>query len=99
MVVGRDEERRRIGDLLDAARDGRGGALVVAGEAGMGKTALLEEAVEQAADMRVLRARGVETEAMLPYAGLLSLLISMLDLIEAIPKPQADALRVALALS
>jgi predicted ATPase len=70
MLLGRDAERTRIGALLEAARDSRSGALVVKGEPGIGKTALLEDAREQATDMCVLTARGVETESNLPFAGL-----------------------------
>jgi DNA-binding CsgD family transcriptional regulator len=65
----------------------------------MGKTAVLEDAREQAADMRVLSARGVESESDLPFAGLHQLMRPALSLLEAIPQPQADALRGALGLS
>jgi predicted ATPase len=63
MLLGRDAERARIGALLEAARASRSGALVVRGEPGIGKTALLEDAREQATDMQLLTARGVETES------------------------------------
>jgi DNA-binding CsgD family transcriptional regulator len=99
MLLGRDAERARIGALLEAARASRSGALVVRGEPGIGKTALLEDAREQATDMRVLTARGVETESNLPFAGLHQLTRSSLHLIERLPSPQADGLRGALGLA
>ena len=70
MLFGRDAERARIGELLDGARESRSGVLVLRGEAGAGKTALLEEAREQAADMLVLSGGGIESEAELPFAAL-----------------------------
>jgi DNA-binding CsgD family transcriptional regulator len=99
MLIGRDAERAAIGALLEAARASRSGILVVRGEPGMGKTAVLEDAREQAADMRVLSARGVESESDLPFAGLHQLIRPALPLLEAIPRPQGDALRGALGLS
>jgi DNA-binding CsgD family transcriptional regulator len=99
MLVGRDAERARIGALLEAARASRSGALVVRGEPGIGKTALLEDAREQATDMQLLTARGVETETNLPFAGLHQLTRSALHLIGRLPPPQADGLRGALGLA
>jgi DNA-binding CsgD family transcriptional regulator len=99
MLLGRDAERARIGALLEAARASRSGALVVRGEPGIGKTALLEDAREQAPDMHVLTARGVETESDLPFAGLHQLTRPALHLIERLPPPQADGLRAALGLA
>jgi DNA-binding CsgD family transcriptional regulator len=98
MLYGRDAERSRIGDVLDGARDSRSGVLVLRGEAGVGKSALLEHARAQAADMRVLRARGIESEAALPYAGLHQLLRPVLAELDGLPAPQARALRGALGL-
>ena len=68
-VYGREAEARAILALLDNARAGRSGALAVRGQAGIGKTALLRLAADAAADMTVLRATAVETEAELPFAG------------------------------
>jgi DNA-binding CsgD family transcriptional regulator len=99
MLLGRDAERARIGALLEAARASRSGALVVRGEPGIGKTALLEDAREQARDMQLLVARGVETESNLPFAGLHQLTRSALHLIGRLPPPQADGLRGALGLA
>jgi len=85
--------------LLDGARASRSGVLVLRGEAGVGKTALLEDTRERAADMHVLSATGVESEAELPFAGLHQLIRPALDLVERLPGPQASALQGALGLS
>ena len=100
MLVGREPERARIDRLLHDARAGRSGALLLVGEAGIGKTALLEHARAEAvaAGMPVLRARGMQTESDLPFAGLGELLGPLLDRLDAIPPTQATALRGALAL-
>ena len=84
--------------LLEDARAGRSGVLAVVGEAGIGKSALLGYAEEQATGMKVLRARGVRSEARIPFAGLLELLRPALGGLPAIPGPQAEALQSALAL-
>jgi DNA-binding NarL/FixJ family response regulator len=99
MLLGRDAERARVGALLEAARASRSGALVIRGEPGIGKSALLEDAREQATDMQVLTARGVETESNLPFAGLHQLTRPALHLIGRLPLPQADGLRGALRLA
>ena len=99
MLFGRDVERTVIGALLEAARDSASGALVLRGEAGVGKTALLEDARERAGDMHVLTARGVESELELPFAALHQLLRPALEHIEALPPPQAAALSGALGLA
>ena len=99
MLYGRDSERARMGALLDAARSSRSGVLVVRGEPGIGKTALLEDARERASDMHVLAARGVESEAELPFAGLHQLLRPALDRVDQLPGPQARALQGALGLA
>jgi predicted ATPase len=70
VLVGREPERARLAALLDEARGGRGAAVVVVGEPGIGKTALLDDLRQRAQDALVLSARGVEAEAALPYAGL-----------------------------
>jgi predicted ATPase len=99
VLYGRDSERARIGALLEAARSSRSFALVVRGEPGIGKTALLEDARDRASDMHVLAARGVESEAELPFAGLHQLLRPALHLAERLPAPQAGALQGALGLA
>jgi len=85
--------------LLGAVRGGRSGALVVHGEPGVGKTALLEYAVEQAAGWRVVRASGVEAEVELAFGGLHQLCAPLLDRRDALPRPQRDALAVAFGLN
>lgn len=96
---GREAEQQVIDGLLADARAGRSGAVVVRGEAGIGKTALLGYAAGAADGMLVLRAAGVETEAELAFGGLHLLLRPVLDRIERLPGPQAAALRGALGLS
>jgi DNA-binding CsgD family transcriptional regulator len=98
MFVGRERERARIDRLLQDARAGRSGALLMHGEAGIGKTALMRWAIGQAAGMRVLRARGIETESDIPFAGLAELVTPLLDRLDDVPEVQARALRGALAL-
>ena len=95
MLHGRGRERAVIGRLLAAARAGEGGVLVVRGEPGIGKSALLADAAQRAAGMRVLRAVGVEAESALAYATLRELLHPVLAGVERLPDPQARALRVA----
>ena len=100
VLVGRAAETERLRRLLDAARQGRSGALVLSGEPGIGKSALLRAARAQAAgEFTVLEAGGVEAEADLPFAGLQMLLAPLLDDLDAIPRAQAAALRGALALA
>jgi DNA-binding CsgD family transcriptional regulator len=98
MLVGRDRERQEVEAALQRARSGESAALALVGEPGIGKTALLEHAGELAAGMRLLRARGVESEAQIPFASLLELLRPALSMLERIPKPQTMALEGALAL-
>jgi DNA-binding CsgD family transcriptional regulator len=98
MLVGRDREQQTLVRLLDGARAGRSGVLAIAGGAGIGKSALLGYAAEQAVGLNVLRARGVQSEAQIPFAGLFELLRPALPWIDQIPDPQAAALESALAL-
>ncbi|MEV0501738.1 AAA family ATPase, partial [Streptomyces spectabilis] len=97
-LYGRDEERAVVKGLLDGARKQRGGVLVVRGEAGIGKTALLDHAAEHANDLRVLRGLGIESESELAFAGLHLLLGAHADRLDALPAPQARALRAAFGL-
>jgi DNA-binding CsgD family transcriptional regulator len=97
-LVNRQQERAALDDLLGALRAGRGRALVVRGEAGVGKSALLEYVVGAAADMRVARAVGVESEMELAFAGLHLLCAPLLDRLERLPAPQRDALGTAFGL-
>jgi len=98
MLVGRESEKRDIARLVAGARVGHSGVLVLTGEPGIGKTALLEHAQELAVDMRVLRAAGRESEKDVAFGGLLQLLRPTLGVMDGIPEPQAEALAVALAL-
>jgi DNA-binding CsgD family transcriptional regulator len=98
MLRGRYAEQKELDTLLDGARDGASGALVIRGEPGIGKTALLEYAADRADGMRVLRGAGVESEAELPFAGLHLLLHSELDRLAALPGPQRQALAGAFGL-
>jgi DNA-binding CsgD family transcriptional regulator len=98
MLLGREREREAIGRLISDARDGRSGVLALVGEAGIGKSALLGAAATAATGMHVLRARGVASEAHIPFAGLFELLRPALDCLNALPRPQASALESALAL-
>jgi DNA-binding CsgD family transcriptional regulator len=98
MLLGRGGECGRIHGLLDDARRGRSGALVIRGDPGIGKSALLRYAVEHADGLRVLTAQGVESESELPFSGLSELLRPVLACLDEIPPPQAAALRGALAL-
>jgi hypothetical protein len=98
MLYGRGVELAAIDRLLEGMRSGRAGSLVLRGEAGIGKTALLDAAAENAAGARVLRVTGVESEAELPFAGLHALLRPVLDEVGALPERQAVALRGALGM-
>ena len=98
MLIGRAVEQARISGLLEAARDGRSGALILRGEAGIGKTVLLDGAAATPG-FRVLRAQGLETEAEIAYSGLHDLLGPVVDARGELPKPQADALAAALSLA
>src|SRR5215207_7583975 len=98
-LVGRQREREAIDRLLQAARDGSGGVLVLHGEPGVGKTALLEYAVEASPGSRVARTIGVEGEMELPFAALEHLCSPFLELVQHLPQPQRDAIGVAFGLS
>jgi DNA-binding CsgD family transcriptional regulator len=96
---GRAVECEALDRLLARTRHGESGALVVCGPAGIGKSALLDYAAERAErHFTVVRARGVESEMELPFAGVHQLCIPMLDLVDRLPEPQAEALRTAFGL-
>jgi DNA-binding CsgD family transcriptional regulator len=99
VLHGRAAELGDIRGLLADARAGRSSILVICGEAGSGKTALLEHVAADAKDFRVLRCTGVESEAELPFAALHLLLLDCLDRLDALPAPQASALRAAFGLA
>ena len=92
MLRGRRNECTVLDALLDEARDGRSGVLVLRGEAGIGKTALLEQASESASDFMHLRAVGVESEMELAFAGLHQLCAPIHDVVDRLPAPQREAL-------
>src|SRR4051794_29529534 len=98
-LLGREREREVLDRLLQSARGGDGGVLVVHGEPGVGKTALLEYAVGAGQDFRAIRTVGVEAEMELPFAALQQLCAPLLDLQDHLPEPQRDALAVAFGLS
>lgn len=98
VLPGRDVEVARIGRLLEAARRGTSGALIVHGDPGIGKTALLDAVVAMAAGFTLLFALPLQTESELPFAGLSDLLRPLLHLLDQIPEPQAAVLAGALAL-
>ena len=96
---GRTGERAVLDRLLEQAREGRSGALVIHGEAGVGKTALVRYAARQASGFRVAEISGVESELELAYAGLHQLCTPMLAHLDALPEPQQRAVVVAFGLS
>src|SRR3954471_20056563 len=98
MLLGREREQATLHELLDTARAGRSAVLALTGEPGIGKSTLLDYAAGCASGMRVLRARGLPSEAQIPFAGLFELLRPALGSLDAIPAPQAEALASALAL-
>src|SRR5215472_5775035 len=97
-LLGRQRERAALDGLAQDLRSGRGRALVVRGEAGVGKSALLEYAAGAAPGLRVARAAGVESEMELAFAGLHQLCAPLLDHLERLPAPQRDAVGVAFGL-
>jgi DNA-binding CsgD family transcriptional regulator len=99
MLRGRQEERAVLDGLLDEARAGGSGVLVLRGEPGIGKTALLEHASESASEFRMLRAVGVESEMELAFAALHQVCAPVDDFVDRLPAPQRDALEVTFAVS
>ena len=96
-LLGRERERAVL-DRLDGGRGGRGVVLVMHGEAGVGKTALLEYAVEAAREFRITRTSGVQAEMELPFAAVEQLCSPFLDFLDRLPQPQREALGVAFGL-
>src|SRR3954454_12766181 len=99
MLHGRRDECAVLERLLEGARVGHSGVLVLKGEPGVGKTALLEYAVGSASDLRWIRAAGVESEMELAFAALHQLCVPLLDRLDRLPGPQHDALTTAFGLS
>ena len=98
MLRGRRRECAVLGGLFDGVRGGLSAVLILRGEAGVGKTALLDHAVAAAADLRVVRAAGVEQEMGLAFAGLHQLCGPVLDRLARLPGPQRAALETAFGL-
>ncbi|WP_350280671.1 AAA family ATPase [Kribbella sp. HUAS MG21] len=97
-LVGRRDECQVLDDLVAGARAGRSTALVLRGEAGIGKTELLNYLVERSAGFRIVRAFGIQSEMELSYAGLHQLCVPLLDGLDQLPEPQRDALGAAFGL-
>ncbi|MET9069898.1 ATP-binding protein [Streptosporangium sandarakinum] len=99
MLYGRSAEISALDEVIARARDGSGGAVVLRGEAGAGKTALLDAAATRGGAMRVLRTTGVESESDLAFAALHQVLWPVAGSLDALPEPQRDAVRAALGLA
>jgi DNA-binding CsgD family transcriptional regulator len=99
VLRGRETERAQLDDLMDDLQSGESSAIVVRGEAGIGKTALLEYVADRADGCRVVHALGVEAEMELPFAALHQLCTPLLDGLERLPPPQHDAAATAFGLS
>jgi DNA-binding CsgD family transcriptional regulator len=99
MLTGRGAERAQLDRLSATGRTGQSAVLVLRGEPGIGKTALLDDAAQRADDWRVLRTAGVESEMELPFAGIQQLSAALLDRLDQLPAPQRDALAIAFGLS
>ena len=97
-LLGRRRECEQLSSLVAAAKAGRSQVLVLRGEAGIGKTALLEFLLDRAAGCRVARVAGVESEMELAFAGLHQLCAPYLDRLDVLPTPQGDALATAFGL-
>ncbi|MBP8533900.1 AAA family ATPase [Streptomyces sp. MK37H] len=98
VLIGRQDEIRRLDALLQAAREGRGGALVLRGEPGIGKSALLRHLEEAATGFLLMRASGAEFEMELPFAALHQLLAPVTGRLMALPVPHRKALEIAFGL-
>src|SRR3954451_19780590 len=96
VLAGRDAERAAIAAVLDAARTGSGGTLVVRGVAGSGKSTLLADALAAASELTVLRTSGVESESPLAFAAVQRLLWPVRARIDGLPAPQRASLRAAM---
>src|SRR5882757_2614018 len=99
MLLDRRSESEVLDGLLEAVRTGESGALVVRGEPGAGKSALLDYVAERASGCRVARTAGVQSEMELAFSGLNQLCVPMLDRLDGLPEPQRDALRTAFGLA
>jgi predicted ATPase len=98
-LFGRRDEREALDRLLADVRGSRSGSIVVHGEAGIGKTALLDYALRSASGCRIARATGVESEMELAFGGLHQLCAPFLDRADRLPEPQRDALGTVFGLN
>ncbi|HET7665799.1 MAG TPA: AAA family ATPase [Mycobacterium sp.] len=98
-LLGRRQEQQLLVGLLGGAREGHSGVLVVRGEAGIGKTALIDDLLGHASDFRVIRSSGAESEMELVYAGVQQICAPLQEFVGRLPKPQRDALQVALGIT
>src|SRR5436853_1138283 len=98
MLLGRRSEREVLDGLVEAVRRGESRVLVVRGEPGVGKSALVEYVVGEASGCRVARAADVQSEMELAFAGLHQLCAPLLSRVEQLPAPQRDALDTAFGL-
>src|SRR3954466_12325355 len=98
-MLNRDSEREALDRLVAGVRAGQSRVLVLRGDAGVGKTALLQHLSEAAKGFRIARATGVESEMELPFAGLHALCAQMLGRLGRLPSPQREALSTAFGLS
>jgi hypothetical protein len=97
-LVGRDRERATLDRLLGEVRDGASRSLVIRGDPGMGKSALLDYAAASAAGFLVIRVTGIESEMEFAFAALQQACTPLLRHLDELPAPQAGALRVAFGL-
>ena len=98
MLVGRRSECAVLDRLLRVVRSGRSSVLILRGEPGIGKTALLAYLLGRASGFRIARATGVQPEMELAFAGLHQLCVPLLDRLDRLPTPQRDALATAFGL-
>ena len=96
---GRARERQALDGWLDHVRGGESAVLVISGEAGIGKTALMHYCARQASGCQLAQIHGVESEMELPLAALHQLCTPMLSSLDALPESQQRALRVAFGLA
>src|SRR5262245_24142746 len=97
--LGRTSERERLDGMLARARHGQSAVLVIRGDPGIGKTALLRYAARQASGLRTAQVEGVQAEMELPFAGIHRLCAPLMNRLQALAEPQRNALRVAFGLS
>jgi hypothetical protein len=95
-LVGRAAERATIDAILADAKRGQGGSLVLTGQASIGKSALVQNAIDVASESRVVRIAGVESEMAVGYAGVHQVVLPILDHLGELPAPQRAALDAAL---